>query len=142
VKTNKLKLGTVAIAAVLMSVVMTSSVPDCPPYSPYLVPNPEDCGSYYQCSNGVPILFNCPPGLHFNASLEVCDWPNSANCIDSWDNYIPKGRSVEGWAIDRQCCKRLGILSSCESHCYVPLAGMRNCTADDKLRCPCLDGYQ
>ena len=23
---------------------------------------------------------DCPAGLHFNADLDVCDWPESANC--------------------------------------------------------------
>jgi hypothetical protein len=100
-KTNKLKLGTVAIAAVLMSVVMTSSVPDCPPYS-VLFPNPEDCGSYYHCSNGVPILLNCPDGLHFNASLEVCDWPGSANCSDK--NKKALAEYISGPKKGHFCC--------------------------------------
>lgn len=45
-----------------------------------LLPNPEDCNSFFSCSNGVPILMNCPDGLHFNDKLDVCDWPKYAGC--------------------------------------------------------------
>jgi hypothetical protein len=45
-----------------------------------LLPNPADCGSYFSCSNGVPIPMPCPDGLHFNAKLDVCDSPQNANC--------------------------------------------------------------
>jgi hypothetical protein len=53
-----------------------------PPNYTVLLPNPEDCGSYYSCSNGVPILMPCPEGLHFNATLSVCDYPQNAECAD------------------------------------------------------------
>jgi|SRR5579859_5081127 len=42
--------------------------------------NPADCGSFYQCVWGVPHLIQCPEGLHFNAAINVCDWPRDANC--------------------------------------------------------------
>ena len=44
------------------------------------VPNPNDCGSFYKCDWGNPIYFDCPEGLHFNAELQVCDWPANAGC--------------------------------------------------------------
>ncbi|KAF4517491.1 hypothetical protein B566_EDAN004530 [Ephemera danica] len=44
------------------------------------VPNPVDCASFCQCSWGSAIYQPCPPGLHFNANLQVCDWPESAQC--------------------------------------------------------------
>jgi hypothetical protein len=43
-------------------------------------PNPDDCGSYYVCNWGDAILMQCPAGLHFNPSLNVCDWPEQAGC--------------------------------------------------------------
>ncbi|XP_059476467.1 mucin-2-like [Neocloeon triangulifer] len=43
-------------------------------------PNPGDCSSFCKCDWGKPIWFACPPGLHFNPALEVCDWPSSAGC--------------------------------------------------------------
>jgi len=44
-------------------------------------PNPEDCGSFCKCDWGKPVWFACPPGLHFNPVLEVCDWPENAGCV-------------------------------------------------------------
>jgi hypothetical protein len=43
-------------------------------------PNPSDCGSFCQCSNGVPVYQLCPVGLEFNPTLNVCDWPQNAGC--------------------------------------------------------------
>jgi hypothetical protein len=56
----------------------------CPAIDPVdrtiLLPNPEDCSSFFMCSNGVPILQNCPNELRFNANLSACDWPEKAGC--------------------------------------------------------------
>ena len=56
----------------------------CPAVDPLdhtvLLPVPGDCSSFYSCSNGVAILMHCPDGLHFNAELDVCDWPQDAGC--------------------------------------------------------------
>uniref|UniRef100_A0A182UGE3 Chitin-binding type-2 domain-containing protein n=1 Tax=Anopheles melas TaxID=34690 RepID=A0A182UGE3_9DIPT len=35
---------------------------------------------FYKCNNGFACEQSCPPGLHFNADLSVCDWPSSACC--------------------------------------------------------------
>nr|CAD7200287.1 unnamed protein product [Timema douglasi] len=57
----------------------------CPEHDPrvysILIPHPSDCTKYYECSNGVSVLENCPPGLEFNPILFVCDWPNRAGCV-------------------------------------------------------------
>ncbi|OXU27687.1 hypothetical protein TSAR_011617 [Trichomalopsis sarcophagae] len=45
-----------------------------------LLPNPNDCGSYYHCVNGVPKLKKCPSDLHFNPANNWCDWPWAAQC--------------------------------------------------------------
>ncbi|XP_060521021.1 mucin-2-like isoform X2 [Cylas formicarius] len=47
---------------------------------PVYIPH-EDCTKFCQCSNGVPYLFDCPGDLHFNAVLNVCDWPENAGCV-------------------------------------------------------------
>lgn len=44
------------------------------------VPNPDDCSSFCKCDGGVAYLFDCPVNLHFNAELQVCDWPWNAGC--------------------------------------------------------------
>lgn len=54
----------------------------CPPLNDSdpvqtVLPNPEDCSSCYVCNSGKAILMPCPSGLHFNAQLGVCDWPES-----------------------------------------------------------------
>ncbi|QTR52888.1 chitin binding peritrophin-A domain-containing protein [Thiothrix unzii] len=53
-------------------------------------PNPDDCGSYYVCDNGVPFYKDCPSGLHFNAETEVCDWPENAKCNVDQDQSKPQ----------------------------------------------------
>jgi hypothetical protein len=42
-------------------------------------PNIRDARSFYQCSNGVPYLHQCPSGLVFNPNLIVCDWPQNVS---------------------------------------------------------------
>ncbi|XP_069691255.1 probable chitinase 10 [Periplaneta americana] len=53
-----------------------------PPYNVYF-PDPYNCGAFYQCSHGVPYHQNCPAGLHFNPSINVCDYPENAGCSAS-----------------------------------------------------------
>nr|XP_022907790.1 mucin-2-like [Onthophagus taurus] len=69
-----------------------TQAPDCGqctsvtcPYTPgeYPVfhPHPQDCGRYCKCDNfGTVHDMPCPAGLHFNPTLDVCDWPNNAGC--------------------------------------------------------------
>jgi Chitin binding Peritrophin-A domain len=51
----------------------------CAPGDHYL-PNPSDCGSFYQCNDGVPMFQPCPAGLVFNPNIKLCDWPSSYPC--------------------------------------------------------------
>lgn len=48
------------------------------------ISNPVDCSSFYQCTNGVPILHECPLGfdglLVFDPNLNVCVYPDSYDC--------------------------------------------------------------
>lgn len=43
-------------------------------------PHESDCTKFYKCDWGVRVLQSCPPGLHFNPTLSVCDWPSEAGC--------------------------------------------------------------
>ena len=56
---------------------------DCPPredgYSLF-IPHPSDCSLYYQCAGVSPILMSCPGGLHFDYSVNVCNWPQYVDC--------------------------------------------------------------
>ncbi|KAK0406775.1 hypothetical protein QR680_018798 [Steinernema hermaphroditum] len=42
--------------------------------------DPASCESYYRCVNGVAHHFDCPYGLQFNPTAQVCDWPTNVNC--------------------------------------------------------------
>ncbi len=79
---KKIILGCSAIALALS----TAFLFECPPPDLFsrtvLLPCPEDCGKFYSCSYGVPILMHCPDGLYFNAEWEVCDWPQNVPCED------------------------------------------------------------
>ena len=46
---------------------------------PVILPG-ASCTTFYLCSRGNAYPFDCPPGLHFNAGLKVCDWPADAGC--------------------------------------------------------------
>ncbi len=74
--------GVVMMTTVLMMVSSSFSGP-CP-VDPrdhsVLIPVFGCCDLFYSCSNGVPILLCCPPGLWFNENLDVCDWPESTDC--------------------------------------------------------------
>jgi hypothetical protein len=77
----------VAIASPLLAAPQQSKVVrnivQCPnnDNSEYVsLPHPEDCTSFFKCDWGQPILFHCPDGLHFNPTIQVCDWPHSAGC--------------------------------------------------------------
>ena len=45
------------------------------------IPYPYDCNLYYMCEGFTPTLMSCPPGLEFDAGLNVCNWPFAAGCV-------------------------------------------------------------
>uniref|UniRef100_A0A131YVC5 Chitin-binding protein n=1 Tax=Rhipicephalus appendiculatus TaxID=34631 RepID=A0A131YVC5_RHIAP len=59
----------------------------CPPVDDVhdaatILPNPYNCSTFYICAQGTPLLFRCPGHLQFNYELEVCDYPERANCFE------------------------------------------------------------
>ncbi|XP_013774373.1 uncharacterized protein LOC106459308 [Limulus polyphemus] len=57
------------------------------------VPDPRDCGSFYECtSDGKPCKKICPAGLKFNAIKMTCDKPENYDCTvierDPRDNKV------------------------------------------------------
>lgn len=40
-----------------------------------------DCTTYFLCDHGVGSVMKCPPGLLFNPTLRVCDWPWNVECL-------------------------------------------------------------
>ncbi|XP_022901773.2 peritrophin-1-like [Onthophagus taurus] len=39
------------------------------------------CNVFYMCNWGTPIQMECPEGLHFNPTKNVCDYPYRAGCL-------------------------------------------------------------
>lgn len=59
----------------------------CPPVDDVhdavtILPNPFNCSTFYICAQGTPLLFVCPGNLQFNYELQVCDYPERANCFE------------------------------------------------------------
>jgi len=62
-----------------------AAAPQCPPQTTnetFYFPNPYNCSTYYQCSNGAAIEQLCPPGLHFSLVTSTCVFPLDANCTE------------------------------------------------------------
>ena len=51
-------------------------------------PNPMDCGSFYQCSNCIRYLQQCPPGLHYSPRYDACVTVQEAKCTGISYDYI------------------------------------------------------
>merc|ERR1712038_1536908 len=47
------------------------------------VPHPYDCSLYYECVDLTPVLMSCPAGLYFDSRIDVCNWPEYADCDKS-----------------------------------------------------------
>ena len=74
---------TVAFATILVAFASTSEAIECPRENGALVtilPNPEDCKTFYICNRGIAYLMWCSEGLEFNPIESVCDFPKHANC--------------------------------------------------------------
>ena len=137
---KSLKLMAIAIA---LSSVFTASCPPADGSLGYIVLLPaEECSDFYSCSNGVPILMHCPDGLHFNAELDVCTWPQDAGCEDGC-NYCGATVLINcSWTtseviLDAQG-RQVGInrksssCKNCASYCNFEKKG--NC--QDAVLCP------
>lgn len=74
----------VAIASIALNVNATSDIV-CPaedPLFPVLLPDPDDCRWYYECSNGRAYHTPCAPDEHFDRLRKVCDWPSGSGCFN------------------------------------------------------------
>ncbi|XP_049859408.1 chondroitin proteoglycan-2-like [Schistocerca gregaria] len=75
---------TTVLVLIATAAVHASPVGDCPPVDPVdhtdHLPDSQNCSLFYKCDHAAPVLFVCPDGLHFNPTLEVCDWPANAGC--------------------------------------------------------------
>ncbi|CAH2011482.1 unnamed protein product [Acanthoscelides obtectus] len=52
---------------------------------PVFRPHPN-CTQFCECSNGIPYVRNCPSNLHWNPTLNACDWPEHAGCAAARQN--------------------------------------------------------
>jgi hypothetical protein len=60
-----------------------TAVPVCPPQvdgNLTLISNPDNCSSYYECDNGVPVEMDCPSTLYFCSEKSTCTWIWEPNC--------------------------------------------------------------
>merc|ERR1712066_167189 len=53
------------------------------------VPHPYDCSLYFQCVGLSPTLMSCPPGLYFDPTITVCNWPEFVDCHNSSTTTTP-----------------------------------------------------
>ncbi|GFY63344.1 putative chitinase 10 [Trichonephila inaurata madagascariensis] len=70
----------------------------CPPKNPahpVLLPHISDCTKFYICDAGVPHVKSCQPGLHFNAKIEACDYPDKAGCDSEATCDYPENAGCE-----------------------------------------------
>ena len=45
-----------------------------------LLPDPDDCGSYFECHNGIAVPKECPDGLLYCSELQYCTWEGHPDC--------------------------------------------------------------
>jgi hypothetical protein len=57
-----------------------------------LIPNPGDCGRYYDCTHGTPIPTNYPGGVYFCNELQTCVYKTDDTC--SYDCIGIKSKPV------------------------------------------------
>lgn len=61
---------------------------ECPKHDaqyPVFIPD-KNCEKFWECSQGIPHLFRCTAGLHFNPKQNICDWSENAGCNENSDN--------------------------------------------------------
>lgn len=55
----------------------------CPSSNQQFFPHPYKCAQFIECNNGEYRVVDCIDGLHFNPSVQFCDFPDNVNCVDS-----------------------------------------------------------
>ncbi|XP_037025074.1 cell wall protein IFF6-like isoform X2 [Bradysia coprophila] len=85
----------------------------------YYKPHPSECTLFYQCSpNGTYILHTCPPDLHFNPILDVCDFPNEARCSN--DHTVDPGDGETSSSPDPVASTTVESAEECSTGEYKP----------------------
>ena len=73
-------LGTVLVALIAVggAYLNARQSHECP--SGVYIPNPDDCQSYYECTEGGIIVRCCPGGLYFCEEKQMCTWLWDSEC--------------------------------------------------------------
>nr|DAA34695.1 TPA_inf: salivary mucin [Amblyomma variegatum] len=71
----------------------------CPPVdrrgdNATLFANPNDCSTFYICSQGKPVLLECPKGLLFNDATKTCDYAYNVKCVAPEPTPAPEQAEV------------------------------------------------
>ncbi|GBN28908.1 hypothetical protein AVEN_190061-1, partial [Araneus ventricosus] len=72
----------------------TSELPLCLDQDDFF-PNPEDCHTFYECSEGEAKLAECTDGEHFNAVEQICQDPCEAMCDPDLDCFNSTSASTD-----------------------------------------------
>ncbi|KAI4483567.1 hypothetical protein M0804_007827 [Polistes exclamans] len=58
------------------------------------IPHETNCSLFYKCNRGQKILHQCPPTLHFNPRLNICDFPENAKCEIKSKDEVDNGQDL------------------------------------------------
>ncbi|KAF7271213.1 U-scoloptoxin(01)-Tl1a-like [Rhynchophorus ferrugineus] len=73
----------VAFGFLLVLVSAVVALPDCPEVdgeNPEFFPDPDDCGSFYECAFGTAFKLKCAPGTYYNTESKICDFIDNLDC--------------------------------------------------------------
>ncbi|XP_055905777.1 mucin-2-like isoform X3 [Eupeodes corollae] len=81
-----------------------------------LLPFIGDCNKYIACGGGTAYIMDCGPGFHFNAPLEICDYPEYAGCDSLYakPDYNPACQSRGATCYGKENGKLLPYAGICE----------------------------
>ncbi|XP_047362139.1 chitin-binding domain protein cbd-1-like isoform X1 [Vespa velutina] len=83
---------------IVSSSTYTQGVPDHCPSDDFgklvHLPHETNCSLFYKCNKGQKILQKCPPGLHFNPVMQICDLPENAKCKNKLDNKVDENQDL------------------------------------------------
>jgi hypothetical protein len=81
-------LGLVTPVAYAQTTTPSDDSVDCSGIESELLPNPDDCNSFIQCSNGVAVLQKCPSGLYYSPEIQQCGYPENSSCISDETSFF------------------------------------------------------
>ncbi|XP_050359161.1 mucin-5AC-like isoform X5 [Nymphalis io] len=82
------------------------------------LPHEIDCDKYYNCSDGIKILLNCPTGKYFDMKLQNCDWSQNVDCANVGGERGGAGLLPNGCPADFHIHKLLPHETNCSKFYY------------------------